>query len=184
METCRRNRLQSFLSYDISAYLFLCLHLFNISVRLFSMLLSLCNTIFCFSFKHNEHLLLLMLYAWCLPKISHVMFALCLLSFILQNSLDSSVSDLRFLWLNDFLSTEILNKYRHKNKYGLISYDSKDYSRFLLKVSTKRFPQNYCFQESGWLPLPVAHQITGHTDFPWKHFAKTLMWRHIIQKIP
>ena len=64
---------------------------------LFSILLSLCNTIFSFSFKHNEHLLLLVLYAWCLPKISHVMFVLCLLSFILQNSLDSSVSDLRFL---------------------------------------------------------------------------------------
>ena len=87
----------------VSAYLFLCLHLFNISVRLFSILLSLCNAIFSFSFKHSEHLLLLVLYAWCLPKISHVMFALCLLSFTLQNLLDSSVSDLRFLWLNDFL---------------------------------------------------------------------------------
>ena len=95
-------RLLSLLSYDISANLFLCLHLFNISVRLFSILF-LCNAIFSFSFKHSEHLLLLVLYAWCLPKISHVMFALCLLSFILQNSLDSSVFDLRFLWLNDFL---------------------------------------------------------------------------------
>ena len=95
--------LQSLLSYDIVAYLFLCLHLFNMSVRLFSILLFLCNAVFSFSFKHSEHLLLLVLYAWCLPKISHVMFALCLLSFILQNSLDSSVSDLRFLWLNDFL---------------------------------------------------------------------------------
>ena len=73
----QKNRLQSLLSYDISAYLFLCLHLFNISVRLFSILLSLCNTIFSFSFKHNEHLLLLVLYAWCLPKTSHVMFVLC-----------------------------------------------------------------------------------------------------------
>ena len=91
------------LSYDISAYLFLFLHLFNISVHLFSILLFLCKTIFSFSFNRNEHLLLLVLYAWCLPKISHVIFALCLLSFILQNSLESSVSDLRFLWLNDFL---------------------------------------------------------------------------------
>ena len=57
-------------------------------------------------------------------------------------------------------------KCRHKNKYALISYDSKDQSRFLLKVSTKCFTQNYCFQESGWLPLPIAHQITGHTNFP------------------
>ena len=56
--------------------------------------------------------------------------------------------------------------------------------KFLQKVSTKRFTQNYCFQESGWLPLVVAHQITGYTDFPWKQFAKTLMRRHIMQKIP
>ena len=94
---------QSLLSYDISANLFLCLHLFNISVRLFSILLFLCNATFSFSFKHSEHLLLLVLYALCLPKISHVMLALCLLPFILQNYLDSSVSHLRFLWLNDFL---------------------------------------------------------------------------------
>ena len=80
--------------------------------------------------------------------------------------------------------TEILNKCRHKNKYALISHDTKDERRFLLKVSMKRYTQNYCFQESGWLPFPVARQITGHTDFPWKHFAKTLMWRHIMQKIP
>ena len=64
----------------------------------------LCAMLFSsFSFKHSEHLFLLVLYAWCLPKIFHVMFALCLLSFILENSLDSSVSDLRFLWFNDFL---------------------------------------------------------------------------------
>ena len=61
---------------------------------------------------------------------------------------------------------------------------AKTRAEFPLKVSTKRFTQNYCFQESGWLPLPVAHQITGHTNFPWKPFAKTLMWRHIMQKIP
>ena len=76
----------------------LCYH--TISVRncwIFSV------SIFSFSFKHSEHLLLLVLYAWRLPRISYVMFALRLLSFILQNSLDSSVSDLRFLWLNDFL---------------------------------------------------------------------------------
>ena len=30
----------------------------------------------------------------------------------------------------------------------------------------------------------VAHQITGHTDFLWKHFKKTLTWRHILHKIP
>ena len=47
--------------------------------------------------------------------------------------------------------------------YGMIA---KTGAEFPLKVSTKRFTQNYCFQESGWLPLPVAHQITGHTDFP------------------
>ena len=56
-----------------------------------------------FHLSIGEHLLLLVFYAWCLPKISHDMFALRLLSFIFQNSLHSSVSDLRFLWLNDFL---------------------------------------------------------------------------------
>ena len=103
VKTFKGNSALVFLSYDISAYLFLCLHLFKISVRLFSILLSLCNTIFSFSFKHNEHLLLLVLYAWCLPKISHVMFALRLLSFNFQNLLESSVSDLWFLRLNDLL---------------------------------------------------------------------------------
>ena len=47
-----------------------------------------------------------------------------------------------------------------------------------LKCSTKHFSQNYCSQESGWLPCPVAHQITGHIDFMWKYFG-TLMWSHI-----
>ena len=49
------------------------------------------------AFKYSEHLLLRVLYAWCLPKISHDMFALRLISFIFQNSLNSSASDLRFL---------------------------------------------------------------------------------------
>ena len=35
------------------------------SVRLFNILLLLCNAIFSFSFKHSEHLLLVVLYAWC-----------------------------------------------------------------------------------------------------------------------
>ena len=38
-------------------------------------------------------------------------------------------------------------------------------AEFPFKVSTKRFTQNYCFQELGF-SFPVAHQITGHTDFP------------------
>ena len=78
---------------------FLCLHLLNISVCLLSILSFLCNAIFSFSFKYSEeHLLLLvLLYAWCLSKISHVIFALRLLSFIFPNLLDSSVSDLRFV---------------------------------------------------------------------------------------
>ena len=82
--------------------LLLSLHLFDISVCLFSMLLFLRNAIFRFSFRHSEYLLMLALYTWCLPKISHVLFSLRLLLFISQNSLDSSVLDLRFLWLNDF----------------------------------------------------------------------------------
>ena len=32
--------------------------------------------------------------------------------------------------------------------------------------------------------LPVAHQITGDTDLPWKLLVKSLMWRHIMQRIP
>ena len=59
---------------------------------------------------------------------------------------------------------------------------AKTRAEFSLKVSTKRFTQNYCFQESGWRPLPVAHQITGHTDFPWKYFEKTLMWRLLCRR--
>ena len=94
---------------DITAYLFLYLHLFNILICLFSILFFLCNAIFNLSFKHSEHLLLLVLYVWCLPKISHFMFALCLLSFILQSWLDSSVSDLQFLWLNNFLRFSYLS---------------------------------------------------------------------------
>ena len=71
-------------------------------VSLFSMLWFSCNAIFSFSFKHSEHLLLFLLYAWYLPEISNVLFTLHLLSFIFQNLLDSSVSDLRFLCLNNF----------------------------------------------------------------------------------
>ena len=63
----------------------------------------LCNAVFKFSFRLREHLLLLALYPWHLPQISHVLFALRLLCFIFQNWLDSSVSDLPFLWLSDFL---------------------------------------------------------------------------------
>ena len=61
--------------------------------------------------------------------------------------------------------TEILNKYWHKIKYALISYDSKDESRvsFPRKVSTKRFTQNYYFQESGWLLFP------GSSSDNWTH---------------
>ena len=94
---------QSLLSYDISAYLFFCLQLLNISISLFSMLLFLCSAIFSLSFKHSEHHLLLVLYVWCIPKVPHIITALRLLSFIFQDSLDSSIADLRFLRLNKFL---------------------------------------------------------------------------------
>ena len=46
----------------------------------------------CFS----QEISMLVLYVWCLPKISHVMLTLRLLSFIFQNSLDSSVSTCGF----------------------------------------------------------------------------------------
>ena len=41
---------------------------------------------------------------------------------------------------------ETLNKCRHKNKYALIPQNRV---KFSFKVSTKRFTQNYYFQESG-----------------------------------
>ena len=91
------------LLYDITWYLFLCLHLFNILVRLFSILLFLCNAIFSFSLKHSELFLLLFLYVCSLPKIDCVMFVQRLLFCIFQNSLDDSVFDVQFLWLNNFL---------------------------------------------------------------------------------
>ena len=31
---------------------------------------------------------------------------------------------------------------------------AKTRAEFPFKVSAKRFAQNYCFQESGWLPFP------------------------------
>ena len=91
------------LLYDITWYLFLCLHLFNILVRLFSILLFLCNAIFSFSFKHSKLYLLLLLYVSGLPKIPHVMFVQRLLFCIFQNLLDDSVFDVQFLLVNNFL---------------------------------------------------------------------------------
>ena len=72
----QKNRLQSLLSYNIRAYLFLCLHLFNILVCLFSILLFLCNAILSFLFKHSEHLLLLVLYYMPYVQLKSLMFCL------------------------------------------------------------------------------------------------------------
>ena len=55
---------------------------------------------------------------------------------------------------------------------------------FLLK-----FPQNFSHvitvsRNLVGISFPIAHQITGQADFSWKHFVKTLTWRHIMQIIP
>ena len=42
---------------------------------------------------------------------------------------------------------------------------AKTRAKFSLNVSTNA-SYKICYQESGWLPLPVAHQITRNTDFP------------------
>ena len=51
----------------------------------------------------------------------------------------------------------MVNKYRHRNKYTLISYDSmieKTKAEFHFKFSIKRFAQKYYFQKSSWLLFP------------------------------
>ena len=61
-ETLKENSaLDVAIIHDISASLLFCPHLFNTLVRLFSILLFLCNAIFSFSCKHSDHLLLLVL---------------------------------------------------------------------------------------------------------------------------
>ena len=42
---------------------------------------------------------------------------------------------------------------------------------FPLKVSTKRFTQNYCFQESGWLHFP------GSSPDYWTHLFPVEVFR-------
>ena len=58
-------------------------------------------------------------------------------------------------------------------------------AEFSFKVSTKRFTQNYCFQESGWLLFPGrspdywAHEFAGeafHKNFNVaSHYAEDTM---------
>ena len=79
-----------------------------------------------------------------------------------ENSIDSNMLHRR---------TEILNKCRHKSKYALISYDSKDQSRFLLKVSTKCFTQNYCFQESAF-----QESVNQLSTFSVKRYLPSKNW--------
>ena len=55
---------------------------------------------------------------------------------------------------------------------------------FLLKFSQNVSHKITVSRNLARFSFPVALQITGHTDFPWNHFVKTLMWRHIMQEIP
>ena len=78
----------------------------------------------------------------------------------------------------------MLNKCREKQ----VCTDTIWYQRlepsFLFNVYMKRFAQNFCFQESGWLLFLGQLSRLLDTDFPRMHCVNTLMWRHIIQKIP
>ena len=53
--------------------------------------------------------------------------------------------------------------------YGMIA---KTGAEFPLKVSTKRFSQNYCFQESGWLLFPGSSPNYWTHWFPMKAFRE------------
>ena len=67
-----------------------CLHLLIISVRLLKMLSCLCRAITHFSFWHNMHRFVAVLYGRCIPRISHDVSAVLFGSFSLQISLESS----------------------------------------------------------------------------------------------
>ena len=99
---------QSMLSQLAKAYLFLCLHLLIISVRLFSILFPLYIAICNFSFKHSRHRFVLTLYASYCPKIFHTRTGSSFEALIFQSSFDSCVSFLCFSWLKDFLWFEYL----------------------------------------------------------------------------
>ena len=51
---------------------------------------------------------------------------------------------------------------------------AKTGAEFPLKVSTKRFTQNYCFQESGWLHFPGSSPDYWTHSFPVKVFRENL----------
>ena len=55
---------------------------------------------------------------------------------------------------------------------------------FLLKFPRNAWYKITVSRNLAGFSFPVANQITGHTDFPWKHFLKTTMWRHTMKKIP
>ena len=49
---------------------------------------------------------------------------------------------------------------------------AKTRAEFPFKVSTKRFTQNYCFQESGWLLFPSSTPDNWTHGFPVKAFRE------------
>ena len=89
------------MSYFDKLYLLLCLHLFIILVPLFKMLSSLWSAVANFSFRHNMHCFVAVLYDWCISRISHDKrtFLFCYFSF--QISLERSLSVFYFLFLKD-----------------------------------------------------------------------------------
>ena len=65
-----------------------------------------------------------------------------------------------------------------------IAWQQRLESSFLLK-----FPQNASqkitvSRNLAGISFPAVHRITEHTDFSSRLFVKTLMWRHIVHKIP
>ena len=51
---------------------------------------------------------------------------------------------------------------------------AKTRAEFPLKVSTKRFTQNYCFQESEWLHFPGSSPDYLTHSFPMEIFRENL----------
>ena len=49
---------------------------------------------------------------------------------------------------------------------------AKTRAGFPFKVSAKRFTQNHCFQESGWLPFPGSSPDYWTYGFPTKTFRE------------
>ena len=67
------------------------------------MLSCFCSAIGNFWFGHNMHRFVVVLYDWCIPRISHDISKLLFCSFSFQILLENSVSVLYFLFIKRFL---------------------------------------------------------------------------------